>query len=210
LNQSSAKRASAPDRSSAILEAARRSFMAYGYAGAKMEVVARDAGVSTATVYGCYGGKSELFRAVTRDSMQQLEGLFDVVERTRGDASVRLGVCALMYARTMAHPACRALGRMVIAEQRQFPELAANFQVDAHHVLGSRIRALLQDLSAAGLISCPDVGLAARQLQGLIEHSTLFLGLFQGDTAQPPQSLETIALEAVETFLARYGTPARP
>jgi AcrR family transcriptional regulator len=39
-----------------------------GYAGARIEPIARDAGVSTATLYALFDGKSELFAAVIDDS----------------------------------------------------------------------------------------------------------------------------------------------
>ncbi len=56
--------ARASHKRSHILEAARKRFIAEGYSGAGMEAVARDAMVSTATLYDLFGGKADLFRCV--------------------------------------------------------------------------------------------------------------------------------------------------
>ena len=46
----------------------------------------------------------------------------------------------------------------------------------------------------------------AGQLLGMLEHVTLTFGLVAGDEAVPRRPIEDICADAVETFLARYGT----
>src|SRR5579875_3414141 len=47
-----------------ILAAAKRSFLARGFEAVSMDAIAREAGVSKATVYAHFSGKEELFGAV--------------------------------------------------------------------------------------------------------------------------------------------------
>ena len=51
-------------KAEAVLAAAERAFLAGGFGAVTMDAVAREAGVSKATVYAHYGSKEELFGAV--------------------------------------------------------------------------------------------------------------------------------------------------
>ena len=59
-------RIEAPPTSKAesILAAAKRTFLAAGFGAVSMDTIAREAGVSKATVYAHFAGKEELFGAV--------------------------------------------------------------------------------------------------------------------------------------------------
>jgi AcrR family transcriptional regulator len=57
---------------SLILEAAERVFAARGYADAKVQEIADDAGVATGTVYAIFPSKEELYRAVHRVNLEEL------------------------------------------------------------------------------------------------------------------------------------------
>src|SRR5688500_10381516 len=50
-----------------VLDAAARVFCREGYAGANIDMIAAEAGVSRQTVYNHHGGKQKLFLAVVRD-----------------------------------------------------------------------------------------------------------------------------------------------
>lgn len=54
----------------AILHAATRHFAERGLAGARIDEIARDAGVNKATIYYHLGGKEELYAAVFRENMR--------------------------------------------------------------------------------------------------------------------------------------------
>jgi AcrR family transcriptional regulator len=170
-----------------------------------MEQVARKAGVSTATLYAYFPSKAELFRIVVEVTIA------DIAERVRrsadiqGDARVRLLAFSIAYAEFYCDPAARALFRMVVAERRRFPALADTFHDRGRVELGGTLMAVLGDLARAGQLDLHKPSWAAGQLQGMIEHATLILGLVGGDEAMPARPPQVIATEAVETFLARYG-----
>jgi TetR/AcrR family transcriptional repressor of mexJK operon len=50
-------------KAESILAAAKRSFLAAGFGAVSMDAIAREAGVSKATVYAHFAGKEELFGA---------------------------------------------------------------------------------------------------------------------------------------------------
>lgn len=56
-----------PERDRRILDAAAEQFMQHGLRGARMEAVARGAGVAKATLYARYPDKESLFRAVSAE-----------------------------------------------------------------------------------------------------------------------------------------------
>jgi AcrR family transcriptional regulator len=73
----------------AVLGAARRVFLAKGYAGATLDVIAEEAGFSKGVVYSQFGGKADLFMALLEaridDRAAQNE---QVVANTSGGAGV--------------------------------------------------------------------------------------------------------------------------
>lgn len=188
-----------------ILNAARVIFAREGFAHAGMEQVARDASVSTATLYAHFPGKAELFRMVVEDTIQDIAHRVRESVEAQGDARARLRAFGMAYAEFYCAPNSRALFRMVTAERRRFPDLADHFRDRSRTELGGTVLAIIRELVDGGQIAVEKPSWAAGQLQGMIEHSTLILGLVGGDESMPARPLEAIVAEAVETFLARYG-----
>lgn len=189
-----------------ILAAARGVFLRHGYPDTGMEVVARTAGVSTATLYAYFPSKAKLFEMVVHDTLSDLAEPVREGVRAQGDARSRLTALALAYARFMARPATRAMFRMITTERRRFGAAADHLLGSAHHNLGGAAIAVVKDLVRTGELTVDRPSWAVGQLLGMIDHPTLVLGLSAGDEAQPARSLEAICADAVETFLARYGT----
>lgn len=188
-----------------ILNAARVIFAREGFAHAGMEQVARDAGVSTATLYARFPGKAELFRVVVEETIGNIADRVRQSVQADGDARARLRAFGMAYAEFYCTPNSRALFRMVTAERRRFPDLADHFRDRGRVELGGTTLALIRELVDGGQIAVEKPSWAAGQLQGMIEHATLILGLVGGDETMPVRPLEAIVGEAVETFLARYG-----
>lgn len=188
-----------------ILVAAKDIFAREGFSQAGMEHVARQAGVSTATLYAHFPSKAELFRVVVEDTIDDLAGAIPASTTVAGDARSRLTAFATAYAVFYSDPTSRALFRMVIAERRRFPELAEHFRTRGRNEFGGTAVGLVRELVAAGELVADKPSRAAGQLQGMIEHTTLLFGLIEGDDALPSRTAEEIAADAVETFLARYG-----
>ncbi|GAB4585751.1 TetR/AcrR family transcriptional regulator [Nocardia sp. IFM 10818] len=88
--------AQAKQTSAEIAEAARKLFLAHGWAATTVRDVAREAGVSVPTVYAAYGNKSGLTKALvdaadlSADAARMIAGL----EADAGDPARQLGAIA--------------------------------------------------------------------------------------------------------------------
>lgn len=191
-----------------ILEAARRRFIAEGYAGAGMEAIARDASISTATLYDLFSSKAELFRCVAADAVETLSGAAGTAAGARGDRSALLDAFALGYARLLTDPAAQMLIRVFAAEPRRFEAEAREFWTRGREALARGLTALVERLHGEGRLFAADPAAAAAQLLGMVEHAALVGPLLAGEPAPPPRQLEQVCAEAVATFLARWGSRA--
>jgi AcrR family transcriptional regulator len=189
-----------------ILTAARGMFLQQGYADTGMEVVARMAGVSTATLYAYFPSKAKLFDVVVRDLVAHTAQSVRESVKTRGDARARLTALALAYAAFMCRPTTRAIFRMVTTERKRFEAVADHVLDSARRELGGAAITVIEDLAATGELTIDNPAWAAGQLLGMLDHPTLVLGLSAGDDIQPTRPLAELCADAVETFLARYGT----
>ncbi|WP_421738941.1 TetR/AcrR family transcriptional regulator [Caulobacter sp.] len=188
-----------------ILNAARALFLRTGYSDTGMEVVARAASVSTATLYAYFPSKAELFKVVILETVRDITAPVRESVRIKGDARTRLLSFANAYAAFFTRPVSRAIFRLVTAERRRFEEVAEHFLQSARDELGGAAISVINDLVASGELKVEKSSWAAGQLLGMLDHVTLVLGIAAGDEALPRRSLPHICDDAVETFLARYG-----
>ncbi|MET3665319.1 TetR/AcrR family transcriptional regulator [Caulobacter sp. 1776] len=188
-----------------ILGSARTLFLRQGYADAGMEVVARVAGVSTATLYAYFPSKADLFKAIVLETVSGIAAPVREAVRTKGDARARLTALATAYAAFFSRPDTRAMFRMVTAERRRFEDVAEYFLQSARDELGGAAISVINDLVKTGELKVAKPSWAAGQLMGMLDHVTLVLGLSAGDDVQPRRPIKAVAEDAVETFLARYG-----
>lgn len=202
--------AAAEEKRRGILRVARKHFMIEGYAATGMEAVARDAGVSTATLYAHFPGKADLFARVIEDASDEFAQRMARVEAVEGDARARLMGFAIAYAGFMADPFVRSVFRLVAAERRRFAPTAAHFFKRGREEFGSVLIAAIRTLAADGRLHAERPSWAAGQLMGMIEHPVFLVPLVTGDEVVAKRSIEQIAEEAVETFLARYGSEPTP
>ena len=189
-----------------IVRHARKHFVSEGYAATKMEPIARNAGVSTATVYALFGGKAELFAAVIDDAAEDFARQMATVRAIDGEARPTLTSFAEAYAGFMGDPFVRAVFRLVMAERPRFEAVAMSFFEKGRTEFGATLIGLLIRLSERGeLRPVERPSWAAGQLMGMIEHPVFFVPLVTGDEVRTRRSTAEIAADAVETFLARHG-----
>lgn len=189
-----------------VLEAARRHFMQNGFADTGIEQVARDAKVSTATLYDLFPGKTQLFHAVIEDAGRVFSQRISEVVARDEDLVQRLRSFATAYAWFMSDPFVRAVFRLVAAERRRFTPVAKDFYDRGRVEFGGALIGILKGLQDEGRIDTPKLATAAGQLMGMIEHPTFLIPIVTGGEVECNRSPEQIAADAVETLLARYGT----
>ena len=192
-------------RRDAILRLAKRRFMTEGYAGARMEPIAREAGVSTATLYGYFPGKAELFTAVIDDAAEDFGRQMDHVRIIAGSAREQLMVFVTAYADFMSDPFVRSVFRLVVAERPRFQAVATRFFERGRSDFGGVLIKALRALCDKGELKIQKPSWAAGHLMGMVEHPVFFVPLVTGDDVRVKRANAQVAEDAVETFLARYG-----
>ena len=190
----------------AILRTARRSFVSVGYAATRIEPIAREAGISTATLYALFDGKAALFSAVIDDAAEDFARQMDSVRTIKGDARQQLTSFAETYAAFMGDPFVRSVFRLVMAERPRFQAVALRFFEKGQVEFGATLIAAIVALSKSGALKPVDKpSWAAGQLMGMLEHPVFFVPLVTGDEIRVRRPLAVVVEDAVETFLARYG-----
>lgn len=190
----------------AILRFARKAFVREGYAATKIEPIAREAGVSTATLYALFDGKAQLFTAVIDDAAEDFSQQMAWVRSSEGDARRQLTHFAQAYADFMSDPFVRAVFRLVMAERPRFQQVARRFFDQGRLTFGASLIGILVELSKAGALRPIDhPSWAAGHLMGMIEHPVFFVPMVTGEEIRARRSNAEIVEDAVETFLARHG-----
>lgn len=108
-----------------IVAAATVVFASKGFAGTRLEDIAKHAGVAKGTLYRYFEDKDTLFRAVAKDAMTKNLELIN----SSGDAQYRefdqiVPHILLAAATQLSNSNIPAIARMVIAESKAFPDLA--------------------------------------------------------------------------------------
>ncbi len=154
------------ERPRQILDAAFETFAEHGLASARLEDIARRAGVSKGTIYLYYPSKEDLFREVVRHTVGDA---IDEVERRLAGPTAMDDLNSFMDAqwRFLCSPKFPPLQRWVHAELTAYPELA-NFY--GQEVLGRGrrlLRSILERGMEGGEFRRTDPGAAARALIAL-------------------------------------------
>ena len=192
----------------AILEAAKRLFVAQGFAGVSMDQIAADAGVSKLTVYSHFGDKEALFAAAVQAHFEQQmpESLFaaadaaplrdGLMQIARAFFALIMDPDALAGHRIMCTPQVVETGMpqqaWAVGPQRAIDMVA---DVLRHHV-------------ESGELQIADVPRAASQFLCLVKgdlHQRVIFGL---DPATLPDEAQAQLEGAVDMFLRAYATRA--
>ena len=190
----------------AILRHARKAFVSEGYAGTKIEPIAREAGVSTATLYALFDGKAHLFSAVIDDAAAEFSRQMAGIRTIEGDTRQQLISFAAAYADFMSDPFVRAVFRLVMAERPRFQAVARRFFDQGQSAFGATLIGILKAQSRTGALGPIDrPSWAAGHLMGMLEHPVFFVPLVTGDEIKVQRTNAEIVEDAVDTFLARYG-----
>ena len=108
-----------------LLDAALALFVEKGFAATRSEEVAQRAGVSKGTLYLYYPSKEELFKAVVRQTLSSLiaEGT-EIASQFEGSSADLLALLLKTWWERVGNTPVAGIHKVVIAEVRNFPELA--------------------------------------------------------------------------------------
>lgn len=146
-----------------ILAAALRVFAETGYARARLEDVAREAGVSKATLYLYFDSKQAIFEALVRSAVvPNVERLEALVAGWQDSSAALLRTLVLAIARVVVESELSAFPKLIIAEAANFPDLAQFYRAQViERVLGV-LASIIERGIASGEFRPTDPRLAAR------------------------------------------------
>lgn len=122
-----------------ILAAALEVFVTRGYAAARLDEVARRAGVTKGTIYLYFPGKEALFKAVVRQSLvPNIERAEQMVAGAEDSAAALRAVVRRVW-EVVGESALSGIPKLIVAEAANFPELARFYHTE---VAGRMIRLL--------------------------------------------------------------------
>lgn len=108
-----------------IIDAAVELFAARGFAATRLEDVAEAAGVSTAEIYLYFDSKEDLFFALVREiAVGQVARTAQLAESHDGSSADLLRGLVVTVGRMMIRTQLGAVLKLIVAEARNFPEVA--------------------------------------------------------------------------------------
>ena len=189
------------DRPREICAAALEVFAEKGFAAAKLDEIARRAGVSKGTLYLYFKDKEQLFRAVVRDSIAPnvaaITSAISAMDAPFGDV-VRMFLAG--FAEREARLPLGAVAKMVIGESRNFPELARVWHDEVASKAIGALAAAIERAQRRGEVRNGDPRLFAFSLMG-----PMVLGALWRATLVPaggePLDLPALARQHADTVL---------
>lgn len=194
-----------------VMEAAARLFMAQGYGATSMEAIAREAGVSKATLYAYFPGKDALFAAIVGEACERHADRRPCCPTgTERDLAETLADLGAGYLAFLFRDDVVAIQRVVLAEGPRFPELGRAFYDSGPRRMIDWLAAWFETLQEQGRLRFGDARVAAEQFLSLLR-GTLFMRRMLGVPPVPDAAeIGAIVGAAVDTFLRAWGTaPAR-
>lgn len=177
-----------------ILEAALAEFTERGFDAARMEDIAKRAGISKGAVYLYFASKEAVLRALIDAKIGPIAGQAEAIARAGADDPVgALKLVASAASMRLRDPQILAVPRLVIGLSARFPELADFYRT---HV-AERARAALESLIVAGIAKGVfrdvDPHAAARAFIGPIFFEAMWTHVLRGEStfADPEKLVES-------------------
>ena len=192
----------AEERPREICAAALAVFAEKGFAAARLDEIARRAGVSKGTLYLYFADKEALFRAVVRDTVSpNIDAVRASLEATDLPFAEIVRAFLPHFAELTSRLPIGAVAKMVIGESRNFPELAKVWHdVVLAKAIGT-LAGLIERAQQRGEVRSGDPRLQAFSLMG-----AMMMGVIWHETLEPvggaPLDVEALARQHVETILA--------
>lgn len=185
----------------AVLAAARREFLRYGFAGASVDRMARAARVSKTTIYQHAPSKGALFELVVREGLRTVEG--EAPPRFAGPPAEALNGLGLWLQRAFADPDNLRLYRINIGAVGEFPQLAADIH-DYRRAALRPARAYFARLRDAGVLAFSD------REDAFAAFTIMAVGGMEGLVGGEVPRDARLARAAVTALLFGHGIPGAP
>ena len=199
-----------PEKTVRILEAAGGLFLEHGYGAVSMDHIAREAGVSKATVYAHFESKERLFAAMIHNGCRvYAEGLMPALTEME-DVREALTRISREIERFLLAPKTLGIYRVIMSEGPRFPELVHAFIEQGPLPFSKMLASFFEAANRRGVLNVPNPLLAASQLVWLVR-GPLYLErmLNLSEPNWPKQNVDEVVTGAVDMIMKGYAPEAR-
>jgi AcrR family transcriptional regulator len=184
-------------------------FLDQGFDTTSMELVARAARVSKATLYVYFESKEALLLALVEDECRRIApGPLWEPEVGPLDVEVTLLRIARRFTALFLNDQGLAFHRLMTAQAERFPKIGHAFYERVPRKLQAEVSIFLRTAEAQGLLSMPDVNLAVTQFLSLVRGDLHFKWALSME--QPSKDEYDALIEGgVRVFLAAYARAPR-
>jgi AcrR family transcriptional regulator len=155
------------ERPRQILDAALAVFAERGLAAARLDDIAKRAGLSKGTIYLYFPNKEELFREVIRNSVIAFIERSEARLEELGDPLQALDAWMVGYWQWLRSPVFPAMHRLVNSESHSFPDVAAFYAREVIERAHRHVCGMLERAMHTGQMRPMDPLVAARMLSAL-------------------------------------------
>lgn len=188
-----------------VIAGARTVFMRDGFEGASVDEIAREAGVSKATLYSYFSDKRLLFMEVAKvECRSQTDAAVDEIDLTAPVRAVLTDAARHLIGFFLSDVG-QQIFRIVIAESGRFPDLGREFWDNGPGRGRAVLAAYFEAAMDRGELQIDDLQLAADQFAELCKaglHTKVMIGVQSSFTEA---EVERVVKGTVDMFLARYG-----
>lgn len=189
-----------------VLDGARKVFLTDGFEGASVDDIARAANVSKATLYSYFPDKRLLFMEVATGVCQrQAREALDNIDMEAHPCEV-LTQTGKHFLRFLTSDVGQRIFRICVAESDRFPELGQKFYASGPQVFRTEMAAYFRQAEARGQLRMVDHVMAADQFGELCKADVWPRLVFGVSKSVDEAEINRVVENAVETFMARYGT----
>ncbi len=165
-----------------LLDAALDEFIANGFDSARVEDIARRAGLSKGAVYLYFKSKEELLRALIEREVSPVLARVGEMARNAEDPRTTLHLIGRTASAAIAQPRFMAIPLLVISIANRFPELVDFYRGEVAMKAKSGVEALVKRGIKLGQFRKVDPHAAARALIGGILFEALWAHVLRGPT----------------------------
>ncbi len=188
-----------------VVIAASKLFLADGYGATGMDAIAKEAGVSKATVYSYYGDKSSLFADVMLRMCEEMGGHRQMEGLVGPSPEDTLRAIALYGLHRVLETVHRQILKRVVAESREFPELGKKFWETGPGRMEGLVARYLEDAKRRGILDVDDPARVATRLVGQVTGLYL-LPMLAGIRSRPSEAeIRRDVDDIIAGFMASRG-----
>ncbi len=188
-----------------VLDGARTVFLRDGFEGASVDDIAREAGVSKATLYSYFPDKKMLFVEVASSQCRvQADEAVCALDTTAPPREV-LRMVAMKFLGFMFSDMGQRIFRICVAESDRFPEIGRDFYRFGPMTMRTALVQYLSQACDRQELKIDDLPLAADQFAELCKADLWPRLVFNVQDSVTEAEIERIVDGALDTFMARYA-----